>query len=293
MSTRVLPEFLLLRPDTFDEALSLVDRYRDKAEVLAGGTDLLVNMKCGTATPSIVIGIGKVDAFNRIEFDPENGLAIGALASIRALHDSPDVARYYPVLRDVAHLFANVQLLNMGTVGGNICNASPAGDFIPPLLSQNAHVVLGSASGTRTLKLIDFFVGPGKTVRRPDELLQTITLPPLSTDYHSGFVRITRTAEDLAKISVATVFSLRDGNFHDVRISFGAVAPTVLRMPDIEAFLEGKPMDDQTIGEATAMAAERISPITDLRSTSDYRRKIAGAALRQSILAAVERSPAQ
>ena len=283
MSTRVLPKFSLLTPQSLSEALEFAANLGGRARFLAGGTDLLVKMKIGAIEPEILIGIKKIRELRTISYDRDAGLAIGALITYRDLCKSPAISASYAILHDVTYVFANEQLLNMGTVGGNICNASPAGDLIPPFLALGAFVELMSPAGIRSVSLADFFVGPGKTVLQPGELLSRITVPALAADVMGSFLRITRTAEDLAKVSAAAVLAVREGVFADVRLALGAVAPTVIRLPKIEAFLEGRPADDNTIETAASMVAELISPITDLRSTAKYRTKVAGIALKRAI----------
>ena len=291
MSTRVLTEFSLLTPQTLDEALEFAGKLGDRARFLAGGTDLLVKMKIGAIEPEILIGIKKIRQLRAISYDRESGLVIGALTTYRDLCQSPATGGAYAILRDVTDIFANEQLLNMGTVGGNICNASPAGDLIPPFLVLDARVELLSHAGTRSVRLADFFVGPGKTVLRRGELMSRVTVPALAADVVGGFLRITRTAEDLAKVSAAAVFAVRKGLFADVRLALGAVAPTAILLPQIEAYLEGRPADDKTIETAANMVAELISPITDLRSTAKYRTKVAGIVLKRAINLCISRRP--
>ena len=293
MSTRVLPNFTLLSPGSFADAIELAKEYAGRAMIFAGGTDVLVKMKSGNIAPSVLIGIRKISGLDEISYDIESGLSIGTLTTIRAIETSSVIAQYFPFLQDIAHVFANSQLLNMGTLGGNICNASPAGDMIPALLSMNAEVDLVSISGKRTVKLVDFFTGPGKTVMKSDELLRAITAPAVTADYGTSFVKICRTAEDLAKVSVATVLTQHNGKFKDVRISLGAVAPTVFRAREVEAFLEGREINDTTISKAMVIACDIVRPISDLRSTAEYRKAVTGVALKQSIGEALRRSTAR
>ena len=289
MSTRVLPKFSLLTPQSLSEALEFAANLGGRARFLAGGTDLLVKMKIGAIEPEILIGIRKIRELRTISYDRDSGLAIGALTTYRDLCKSPAISASYAILHDVTYVFANEQLLNMGTVGGNICNASPAGDLIPPFLTLGASVELMSPAGIRSVSLTDFFVAPGKTVLRPGELLSRITVPALPADVVGSFLRITRTAEDLAKVSAAAVLAVREGVFAEVRLALGAVAPTVIRLPTIEAFLQGRPADDNTIETAASMVADLISPITDLRSTAKYRTKVAGIALKRAINQCISR----
>jgi len=293
MSTRVLPDFSLVTPTTLQEAIVFADNYQQLAQFIAGGTDLIVNMKSGSSDPGSLIQIGALDELYFLDYNENAGLKLGPLTTVKDIEASPIFKRIYPLFVDAANVFANVQLLNMATIGGNICNASPAGDLIPPLMSINAEVELLSVSGTRTVGLVDFFKGPGKTVMKDNEILGSINAPPLSADYGSSFVRISRTAEDLAKVSASVVLKEDDGKFKDVRISLGAVAPTVIRIFEAEEFLEGRSIDDEVIERAAAIACETITPISDLRSTAAYRKQVTGYATIQAIKKSLKRSRSQ
>ena len=293
MSTRVLPEFRLIVPTTVDEAIGILGERQEKVRILAGGTDILVEMKCTDRGADTLIKINRLSELNFITYNSERGLTIGALTTIRAIADSPVMKQSYPLMIDAARDFANIQIMNMGTIGGNVCNASPAGDFLPCLLAMNAEVVLRSSAGQRDVKISEFFTGPRKSQIMPGEIAVAITVPKLSTQHSSGFVRFTRTAEDLAKVSAAVVLKIEDGKFSDVRVALGSVAPTPIRVPEAEDFLKNQEVTDAIIGEAAKIAQAGIKPISDFRSTADYRTEITGVAFKQAIAIALARRNAQ
>ncbi len=292
MSTRVLPNFSLIMPTTIREAIKLAHEYRGKAKIFAGGTDVLVSMKNGLIETETLIKLGKIKELDFIKYNAENGLTLGSLTTIHNIETFAEIKKKYPLMVDAASKFANIQILNMATVGGNVCNASPAGDMLPPLLSMNASIDLVSIKGKRTIKLIDFYTGPGECVMESNEILAGIKAPPLPEGYGSSFIKISRTAEDLSKVSAAVVLMEKEGKFTDVRLSLGAVAPTPIRVADAEEFLEGREIKESVINKAITIACNSIKPISDLRSTAAYRKEVAGIAIKRAIKKALERRTA-
>lgn len=289
MSTRVLPGFRLIVPSTVDEAVEVKREYRDNARIIAGGTDVLVEMKTASSRPETLIKIGRLLELDFMTYEIDEGLTMGALISIRAIEKSALLKQHFQLMVDAARMFANVQILNVGTIGGNICNASPAGDFLPCLQAMNAEIELRSSHARRSVSLVDFFTGPRKSQIKSDEIAVAIKAPPMLPEYGSAFVRFTRTAEDLAKVSAAVVLTTSKKRFQDVRISLGSVAPTPIRVFESEAYLEGREVGEETIKAAAEIARSAISPITDLRSTKAYRTDITGVAVRRAIELALER----
>jgi carbon-monoxide dehydrogenase medium subunit len=288
MTTRTLPGFTFITPTTIEEAVSFLDRYREKARILAGGTDTLVLMKKGVASPEALITLGNVKGLDRIKYD-KNGLTMGPLTTIRDMETSETIRDKYPLLAEAARSFGTVQIQNMATVGGNICNASPAGDMIPPLLVMDAETDLVGNGGRRTIKLRDFFTGPGESVMKSNEILVELRALPLPSECGSCFVKIGRTAEDLSKVSVAVILSVAQGRIKDARLSLGSVAPTPIRALEAESFLEGKETSGSVIDKAATMVCNGIAPITDCRSTAEYRREITRVIIKRAITKALER----
>jgi carbon-monoxide dehydrogenase medium subunit len=288
MTTRILPGFTLITPTTIEEAVSILDRYGERAKIFAGGTDTLVLMKKRMVSPQALIRLGSVKGLNLIKSD-KNGLTLGPLTTVRDIETSKTIRDKYSLLAEAAESFGTVQIQNMATLGGNICTASPAGDMILPLLAMDADIDVLGTKGRRTIRLRDFFVGPGKTVMSADEILVEIRVRPLPRGNGSSFIKVSRTMEDLSKVSVATILSVADRRFGDVRIALGSVAPKPIRAIEAEGFLEGKGTSRSVIDEAAVLACDGIAPITDDRSTAEYRGEVTRVIIKRAIAKALER----
>ncbi len=289
MTTRVLPSFTLFTPTTIEEAVSIIQKNLDEARILAGGSDILVQMKKRLITPKYLIKINKITNLSFINYEDNKGLSLGPLTTIREIENSSVIKQKYQLLSEAASTFATVQIQNMATIGGNLCNASPAADMAPPLLVMDAEVSVTGIEGKRTIKLEDFFIGPGRSVIKPYEILTEVKASPLPKDAGSSFLKIGRTAEDLSKVNVACVVSVKNNKFADVKVSLGAVAPTPIRAKKLESFLIGKEVSDAIIYDAAVIASKEIDPITDIRSTAVYRREVTKVLVKRAIKTALER----
>ena len=266
--------FDYFEPVSVEEALQLLTRYGGRAQALAGGTHLITMLKMEREAPDAIISLGRVPSLDAIQKNDQNELCIGAAATIHAIRHHPLVQTSYSALAEACAAFGSTQIQIMGTLGGNICNGSPASDTVPALLLFDAELLLKSPRGERRMKLADFLLGPGKTERKEDELLLQIILPPQPLGASSAFIKISRVAADLAKASIAAML-VRNGNtIAECRLALGSVAPTVVRMPRAEAFLKGKTFSDEVLEQAGQMVSEDIRPIDDFRSTAQYRRKV-------------------
>jgi CO/xanthine dehydrogenase FAD-binding subunit len=202
-------------------------------------------------------------------------LRLGALTTITELHGDPLVAESAPLLSEAADHFASDQVRNMATVGGNICNASPAGDMLVPLIALGAEVELASGKGNRVVALEDFFIGPGRTVRQPHELLIAVKIPLPPPSHVARFAKFgTRPALDISTVSVAVAGVRRNGALSEVRVAFGAVAPTPVRGRATETVLEGRALNAATVASAARAAADEVKPISDVRATAWYRKEM-------------------
>jgi CO/xanthine dehydrogenase FAD-binding subunit len=254
----------LLEPRSLLEALRLL-RDEGPLTALAGCTDIYVNLNFGTLKPKRFLNLWPLDALRGIKLHGTT-LVIGALTTYTQLQRSPLVRRHLPMLAAAASEVGGVQIQNRGTIGGNIVNASPAGDTLPVLAAAGAHLVLGSAAGKRRVAFDDFYTGYRQTVLRPDELLLAIEIPRVAGRQHFRKVG-TRAAQAISKVVLAAVFGPEA-----VRIAIGSVAPTVIRARRTEEILSG----GGSIAEAKDALAREIAPIDDLRSTAEYRRRVAG-----------------
>jgi xanthine dehydrogenase FAD-binding subunit len=267
----------ILAPSGLDEYFELRQRHPD-AQALAGGTDLLVRRRarpCDAAAP--LVALNGIDALHGLSED-EDGLSIGALTSFSALISDARIKARAPLLACAARTVGGPAIRNMATIGGNVCTASPAGDSLTPLYLAAALIEMASPHGRRTLPIADFIQGPGRTALRPGELLTRIVLPPSVSFAHQRFEKVGR-RRSLA-ISVASFCGeLRfaaDGTVAEARFAWGSVAPTVLRIPALEADLVGRRLDRLAIRSAASVVRERVAPISDIRASADYRRRVAG-----------------
>ena len=290
MNSHILvQEFDLHRPTSVAEAVALLEQYNGQAKVLAGGTDLLVNMKLERAQAEQVIAIGRIKALKQITAGPD-GLAIGPLATFYDLQQSEVIRQTYQALHEAAKSVSGTQIKMMGTIGGNLCNASPAADSAPALLLYDAQVELTGVTGPRRVDLAEFFTGPGQTVRQANELLTGIVLRPPQPTEGSAFLKLGRVGADIAKVSAA-VRLVRDGQkVAECRLALGSVAPTPVRARLAETRLAGQPFDLALAEVAAQTAAQEIIPITDVRSTAAYRARAAQVLVRDALLAAWDRS---
>jgi len=269
--------FDFFEPTTVEEACSLLRQYGDEAKALAGGTDLLIFMRERKLNPRYVIHLKTVSGLSGIEYDEEKGLRIGALTTIREVETSPLLREKYPHLAAAATDFASIQIRNLATIGGNVCNASPAGDTLPALLTMDAQAKIVGPAGERTVPLEEFFTGPGRTVLQPGEIVTAFTAPPPAPHTGGVYYKLAaRRALDIAFVGVAATVSLAHGNGKcgDVKIALGAVAPTPIRATAAEELLMGQALEDallEQVGEAAMAAA---SPITDVRASAEYRRQM-------------------
>jgi xanthine dehydrogenase FAD-binding subunit len=262
-----------LAPASLDDALAAL--AGGNATILAGGTDLMPQSNAGKVKfRPILLNIRRLPELRTVDI-AQGRITIGALTTINELKDNPVIAKAVPLLAEAADHFASDQVRNMGTIGGNVANASPAGDTLVPLLVLDAEVELASASGRRSVPMTEFFTGPGRTMRRADELITGFSIPLPRLRTVSRFVKFgTRPALDISAVSIGFAATLEGGRLSDVRVAFGAVGPTPLRGRATEAVLEGAALDAATIAKAAATARDEVKPIDDLRASAWYRREL-------------------
>jgi len=273
-------------PRSLDEALEIL--RAGAVSLFAGGTDLLPQSQAGRVKLApVLMNLRRIEGLGGIA---ENGgvVRIGALTTMTQLMESALVRERLSILWQACDHFASDQLRNAGTLGGNICNASPAGDTLVPLLVLDARVELAQKPNgrieTRNLPLAEFLLGPGRTARAPQELLTAIEIPLPAEGFHGAFFKLgTRPALDIAAISIG-LGALRDGGrLRAVRIAFGALAPTAIRAARAEAALEGRRLDEGAIDAAVQAADTEIHPISDVRASDWYRREMVRNMLRRML----------
>ena len=288
-----MARFEYLEAHTVRQALSMYRRHAPNVRYVAGSTDFLIRSRMGNWNPEYVVNIQHIPALQRTSFSRRNGLRLGALTTVQTLQDHESVQTHYPALAAAAASFAGVQVRNLATVGGNICNASPAGDTLPALLAFNAQCLsTGPEQGEqRSTALDEFFTGPGRTVLEPGELLTEIRLPRPEPNTGSLYIKHSpRGAMDIATVGVASAVTLAADRrtCKDVRIGLGAVAPTPIRAYAAEGILRGKEITQELLAACAEEARNTASPIDDVRGSAVYRKEIVGVLTLRTLERAVE-----
>ena len=271
-------------PKTISEALALLTKYGAEAKVIAGGTDVMVDIKY-KEEPGCLVNIKKIPGLSAIQ---QNGssLRVGSLVTIREIETNSLVRERLPVFWEACHQFASLQIRNTATVGGNICRASPSGETLAPLLVLEAKAKLAFADGEKSVPFTSFFQGPGKSSVGINGLLTEIDVPYPAAGSKGVYLKhAVRGAMDIAMVGVAVLVTpdAAKNSLQDVRIGLGAVAPTPIRATKTEAMLRGKPLSAALVKEAAQMAASESSPISDQRSSAENRRWIVEALTRRGL----------
>ena len=289
-NTKILAqEFEYLAPKTLDEVLNILDNYKGKnARILAGGTDLLVKMKIIDLKTDYLINIKNIPELNFI--DIADGLKIGAAVSLSRIERIGKVKERYPALYEGIKSMAAIAVRNMGTIAGNICNASPAADTVPPLIAYGAEVKLVSKRGERTVLVEDFITGVGKTVIEADEIISQVNIPEINKNSGSAFSKKSRVKADIAKINLAVYLEKESNICKDCKIVLGSVAVKAIRVKEAESLLKGQTVNASRIDEAAEKASEEIKPIDDIRSSVEYRTDVARVMVEDTIKVAWERA---
>jgi aerobic carbon-monoxide dehydrogenase medium subunit len=272
--------FKYFEPATLGEAVALLAHYHGQAQALAGGTDLLVEIKEQARRADCVVNIKKIPGIAGLSYDARAGLRIGALVTAREIELSSFVLQNYASLAQAARELGSIQVRNRATIVGNVCRASPSADTLPPLIADGATVRIAGLGAERVLPLEEFFTGPGKTVLRSEELVTEIMVPPPPP--HTGKVYIKhgrRKAMELATVGVAVSLTLDS----DVKIVLGAVAPTPIRARQAEALLRGGKLNPELIEKAAKAAVDESRPISNVRASAAYRRDMVGVLTRRAL----------
>jgi CO/xanthine dehydrogenase FAD-binding subunit len=269
-----LRDFVYERPQTMAQAVTLL-RGGD-ARVLAGGTDLIAQMREGRRSVGCLVDVKAIGELTGIVMLPQGGVAIGAAASAAAVSRSAPIAANYPAVAQSARLIGGVQVQNRASLGGNICNAAPSADGVPALVCHAAAAIIAGPAGTRQVPLEDVFVGPGKTTIEPSELLVSIVLPPPPARSAVAYLRFTPRREmDIAIAGAGTYIRLdQQGVIAEVRVALASVGPTPMRAPSAEQRLVGERPTPALLKEVGRCAAHEARPISDTRGSADYRRSL-------------------
>jgi aerobic carbon-monoxide dehydrogenase medium subunit len=283
--------FELATPDTIDACLAVLAKHGAQAKLLAGGTDLLPQLKNHLLKPAHVVDLSGIRDLRVLEGDARKGFRIGANVSARELELHPGVKAAYPGLAESGALVGSIQVRNLATLGGNMCNAAPSADMAPPLVALEAEAVIAGPKGRRRVPMADFFTGVRKTVLGADELLIEFTVPALPARSGGSYMRHTPRRElDIAVVGVASQVTLNDGVCGKARICLASVAPTPVRATAAEQALEGQPLTAQTIERAAELAVQAARPIDDQRGSVDFRRHLVRVLTRRTLTVALERA---
>lgn len=283
---KTMKKFEYQAPVTLEDTLILLGKYKNAANILAGGTDLIVQMKNGQSCPRFVVDIKKVPELNRLEWDENTGIHIGAAVPLSKLAFFHPLVEKFGILAQACSRIGSVQIRTRATMGGNICNAAPSADTPPPLICLGAKAVIANPSSTRTISLEKFFIGPGQTALNPGELLVEIEIPTPPLPSSGCYLRHTPRAEmDIAVVGVGAllVLSRQRDTILDARIALGAVAPTPVRAPQAEAVLIGKSPVPDLIESAAEKVVNAIQPISDIRGSAEYRTHLAKVLTRRTL----------
>ncbi len=267
-------------PDSIEELLEML-KSKPNAKLIAGGTDLLLQMKQGTAQPETVISLKNVEELRGFSVS-KNGYRLGAGMTLRGITRSNELTQNFPGLVYAAGVVASEQIRTLATLGGNICNASPSADMVPPLIALDAVVQLVSNQGQRDLSLSDFFKGPGESVLKSGEIMHSIFLPqPSGNMIYSKHAP--RKFMDLAVVGVAVRLAKKNGKINEARVALGAVGPVPFRAEKTEALLAGQALTTELMLEAGEMAAGECVPIDDIRGSAWYRKRMVKVHVRRNL----------
>ena len=286
-----VPEIELHETATLDEAVAAMDRCGPEARLLAGGTDLLVDLKTGRIRAGHLVSLNRIEALRGLS-ETSIGLRIGALTTITQLDRSPIVRQCFSPLLDATRQMAAPQIRNVATVGGNIASAVPCADLPPILTAMKASVVLWSAREQRTVPLEAFFVGPRQTIRRDDEVLTAVLVPRLPPGFGAAYARFQLRDGNAVAVASVAASMLLDSNdtVREVRVVLGAVAPVPTLAESAGAGLVGQPADEDAFRRAAQAAMKAAEPISDVRGSAEFRREIVGVMTRRALAGACRRA---
>ena len=291
-----MKNFAYCAPSTLREAVALKADKGEDARVLAGGTDLIVQLRGNRFAPDCIIDIKNVPEANELSYGPRRGLVSGAAVSCWRMYNDPAIVERYPGLVDSAAIIGGIQIQGRATFGGNLCNASPSADAIPSLITHSAVCHIAGPDGKRQVAVEDFCTGPGQNVLAPGELLVALQVPTAKKNSGSHYQRfIPRNEMDIAVVGVSSLVVLanRGKEFKSARIALGAVGPTPIFAREAGDSLAGQAVSDEAIAAAAAAAQRVARPISDMRGPAEFRRHLVGVLVKRTLAGAVARARGQ
>lgn len=283
-----MPDFEYHAPKTLVDACVLLDELGEVAIVLGGGSDILHKLKNGHLHPEHLVSLKNMAELRKVRHEPGRGVVIGALVTPDEIYRSRFLQEHYLSIPMTAHEMGNPQVRNRGTIGGNICNASPLADLPPILIALDASVRIVESAGERLVPLETFICGPGKTLIKRDEILAEIIIPDQATTGSTYLKFGLRKSGALAVVGVAVSVTVKDGILLDARIVMGAVAPIPMRAKKAEGLLIGQTISDRLLQQAADSAAAECTPITDIRGSAEYRREMVRVLTRRALRKAID-----
>lgn len=278
---------------TVDEAVSLLAERGERAKMLAGGTDIIVQLREGQCEADLVVDVKKIPELMELAYSPDKGLRLGAATPCYRIYGDAEIAAAYPALADAARIIGGWQIQSRASVGGNLCNSSPAADTIPPLIVYDVVCHLAGPNGRRTVKAAEFCTAPGKNVLARGEILTTLEFPPPAKGCAAAYLRfIPRNEMDIAVAGAASWVRLNAAGdtIQQARVALAAVAPTPLFAAAASDWLAGKPAVSETFAGAGELASQAARPISDKRGTAEYRKHLAGVLTKRTLAIAVDRA---
>jgi carbon-monoxide dehydrogenase medium subunit len=283
--------FDYVRPYSIGEAVQLLSGADEKARVLAGGTDLLVQLRADRKQADLVVDVKRVPEMNEISYNPEKGLALGAAVPCYQIYGHSSLKEKYPALVEVASIIGGTQIQGRASIGGNLCNAAPSADSIPLLIALRARCRIAGVAGEREVPVEEFCTAPGRTILKPGELLVSLLLPSPARGEGACYIRfIPRNEMDIAVAGAGVGVVIDDGVIRSARIALASVAPTPLFVREAGESLAGSAPSADAIQRAAEIAQQAAKPITDMRGTADYRRHLCAVLVRRALQAAIQRA---
>lgn len=288
-----MKDFSYAAPATLKEAAEMLARANGNAKILAGGTDIIVQLREGLREADLVVDVKKIPELMELSYSAAKGLRLGASVPCYRIYEHAQIAKAYPALIDASRIVGGWQIQSRASVGGNLCNSSPAADTIPALIATGATCLIAGPKGQREVKVEEFCTGPGKNVLQPGELLVTLVFPPVVAKSGSAYERfIPRNEMDIAVAGAGSWIQLSsDGKtIERARIGLCAVAPTPKFPAEAAQWLAGKPATEESFVQAGVLAKKVASPITDMRGTAEYRVHLVGVLVKRTLATAAERA---
>lgn len=288
-----MQDFDYIAVESVEDIVEYLAHSGGRARVLAGGTDLLVLLRERRIFADLLVDIKGVPEVNALEYDPVQGLRLGAAVPCFRIWNHPEIVDIYPGLIDAVTILGGIQIQGRASVGGNLCNASPAADTIPALIVHSAICLIAGPDGYREVPVEEFCIAPGRTVLRNGECLVSVLVPPPPAGFGAHYLRFTpRNEMDIAVVGcgAAVILDQSGKQILSARLALGAVAPTPLFLPEVGEFLTGQPVNDEVLAKASEIARDAVKPIDDVRGTAAQRRQLSGVLAFRALNKAIERA---